>query len=56
MQIEVAQLNIARMKGALTYLRTHGPTAHAFTFKSAFSPPGAPDAAQREAFDDECPA
>lgn len=40
----------------LTHLRTHGPSAHAFTFKNAFPPPDAQAPLQAEAFDDTCPA
>lgn len=43
----------------LQLLRTHGPTADAFTFRRAFPPPGAgpKDAHQAPvAFEDECPA
>lgn len=40
----------------LETLRARGPTSEAFTFRSAFPPPGAPRSEAAPTFDDECPA
>jgi hypothetical protein len=40
----------------LALLRSHGPTADAFTFRQAFPPPDATPARPPVTFDDECPA
>ena len=39
----------------LAHLRAHGPTAHAFNFRSVFPPPDAPSQSPA-AIDDACPA
>jgi hypothetical protein len=40
----------------LAYLRAHGPSAHAFTFKAAFPPPDGDATDPVQGFDDACPA
>jgi hypothetical protein len=40
----------------LAHLREHGPTPHAFNFRSVFPPPDAPEAANPSRIDDTCPA
>lgn len=40
----------------LASLRTHGPTAHAFTFRDAFPAPDAPENSPAPSFGDACPA
>ena len=47
---------IEEAKARLAQLRAHGPTADAFTFRTAFPPPDAVDAGQPAAFGNECPA
>jgi len=46
---------IEEAKAKLELLRRKGPTAEAFTFRQAYPPPDAPQAAPAE-FGDECPA
>jgi Domain of unknown function (DUF3291) len=43
-------------KQRLEHLRTHGETAHAFSFAKLFPPPDAPDAAPQVGFAEPCPA
>ena len=43
---------IAKLEG----LRTHGPSAQAFTFRQVFPPPDAVQSGPPVSFDDECPA
>jgi hypothetical protein len=40
----------------LEWLRAHGPTAHAFSFRQAFPPPDAASAQPPLSFGDTCPA
>lgn len=40
----------------LAHLREHGPTPHAFDFRSVFPPPGASDAVSPSSIGDACPA
>lgn len=42
--------------GRLEHLRQHGPTGFAFTFRTAFPPPGATPATEPFLGGDECPA
>lgn len=46
---------VEEAKNRLELLRRKGPTAEAFTFRQAYPPPDAPQAAPAE-FGDECPA
>jgi hypothetical protein len=46
---------VEEAKAKLELLRRDGPSAEAFTFRQAFPPPDAPQAAPR-VFGDECPA
>jgi hypothetical protein len=41
--------SVAEAEERLDYLRAHGPTAHAFTFKQRFPSPGVPAVGSREA-------
>jgi hypothetical protein len=47
---------IAEAIAKLEFLRTHGPTEQAFTFRQAFLPPDAPEPRTPFAFGSECPA
>jgi hypothetical protein len=47
--------SIEEAKARLELLRRDGPSARAFTFRQAYPPPDAPQAAA-SAFNDECPA
>jgi hypothetical protein len=49
------QPTVEEAKAKLELLRRKGPTAEAFTFRQAYPPPDAPQAAPAE-FGDECPA
>jgi len=40
----------------LAHLREHGPTPHAFNFRSVFPAPGSPQAAKPSPIGDTCPA
>jgi Domain of unknown function (DUF3291) len=48
--------DIAEAIDRLELLRAEGPTAGAFTFRTAFSPPDAGEPSRRGAVDVECPA
>jgi hypothetical protein len=48
--------SISEAIAKLEFLRAHGPTAEAFTFRHAFAPPDAPPSRSPFAFGDECPA
>jgi len=48
--------SISEAIAKLEFLRAHGPTAEAFTFRHAFAPPDAPQSRPPFAFGDECPA
>ena len=48
--------SIAEAVARLELLRANGPSAEAFTFRQAFSPPDAPQTVRPVAFGDECPA
>lgn len=48
--------SIAEAVARLDLLRSKGPSAEAFTFHNAFSPPDAPQPSSRFGFGSECPA
>jgi len=47
---------VAEAEARLEHLRSHGPTAHAFTFRQRFSAPGAIQAPMIDADRLRCPA
>ena len=54
--VELMRRRRAEAVARLELLRANGPSAEAFTFRQAFSPPDAPQTVRPVAFGDECPA